>query len=72
MNVLIRDYMRTVLRTLPASSFTLERIRGLSSTLVKTPSLMKIGEQDALERYIQLYIIKLVKNLPTFKQVGEP
>nr|MBP3283720.1 hypothetical protein [Treponema sp.] len=71
-NVLIRDYMRTVLRTLPASSFTLERIRGLSSTLVKTPSLMKIGEQDALERYIQLYIIKLVKNLPTFKQVGEP
>ena len=71
-NVLIRDYMRTVLRTLPTSSFTLERIKGLSSTLVKTPSLMKIGEQDALERYIQLYIVKLVKNLPTFKQVGEP
>lgn len=68
-NVLIRDYMRTVLRTMSPSGFTIERIRSLSSTLTKTPALMKIGELDALERYIQLYIIKLVKNLPTYSQL---
>lgn len=68
-NVLIRDYMRTVLRTMSPSGFTLDRIKNLSNTLVKTPAMIKIGETDALERYIQLYMIKLVKNIPTYSQI---
>jgi len=68
-NVLIRDYMRKVLRTLTPSGFTLDRIQNLANSLVKTPAMMKIGETDALERYVQLYIIKLVKNLPTYTQI---
>ena len=68
-NVLIRDYVRSVLRTMSPSGFTMERIKSLSSALVKTPAMMKIGELDALERYVQLYIIKLVKNLPTHSAI---
>ncbi len=63
-NALIRDYVRRVLRTMPANGFTLERIQSLAETLVKTPSMQKIGERDALYMYIQLYMVKLVKNLP--------
>ncbi|MDR1700974.1 MAG: hypothetical protein LBR68_07260 [Lachnoclostridium sp.] len=62
-NVLIRDYTRKVLRTLKGTSFTPERIRNLAETLVDTPSMKKITERDALRSYIQLYMIKLVKNL---------
>ena len=63
-NSLIRDYMRKVLRTMKAEGFTAERIQSLADSLVKTPSLQKIGEHDALQMYIQLYMIKLVKNIP--------
>ena len=62
-NSLIRDYMRKTLRSLQGSSFTEERVRGLAETLAKTPSLQKIKDQEELTMYIQLYIIKLVKNL---------
>ena len=62
-NSLIRDYMRKTLRSIQGSSFTDERVRGLAETLAKTPSLQKIKDQEELTMYIQLYIIKLVKNL---------
>jgi hypothetical protein len=61
---LIRDYMRKVLRTISNTGFTVERIQSLSESLVKTPGMQKIKEHDALQMYIQLYIIKLVKNIP--------
>lgn len=64
-NSLIRDYMRKVLRTMNATSFNIERIKSLAKSLVETPTLQKIKDHDALNMYIQLYIIKLVKNLPT-------
>lgn len=63
-NSLIRDYIRKVLRTMKIENFTPERIQSLAESLAKTPALQKIGEHDALQMYIQLYIIKLVKNLP--------
>ena len=63
-NSLIRDYMRKVLRTLHASSFTPERISSLADSLVSTPSLMKIKNTPALKRYTELFMIKLVKNIP--------
>ncbi len=62
-NSLIRDYLRKVIRTMQGSSFTLERIQNLSETLAKTPALSKIKDQDELIMYIQLYMVKLVKNL---------
>jgi hypothetical protein len=62
-NSLIRDYMRKVLRAIKGSAFTADRIRNLAETLVDTPSMKKISERDALRSYIELYMIKLVKNL---------
>lgn len=63
-NSLIRDYLRKVLRHMNSEGFTKERMENLADTLVKTPALQKVGESDALQMYIQLYMIKLVKNIP--------
>ena len=62
-NSLIRDYLRKVLRTLKSSSFTLDRIKSLASSLAGTPSMQKIKNHAALEQYIVLYMVKLVKNI---------
>ena len=62
-NSFIRDYMRRVLRTLPANHFTRERVHELAETLVKTPGMQRIRDHDQLCMYVELYIIKLVKNL---------
>ncbi len=64
-NSLIRDYFRKVLRTLKADTFNADRIRRLAEALVDTPSMMKIKNHPALKRYVELYIIKIVKNLPS-------
>ena len=63
-NSLVRDYMRKVLRTLKAESFNADRIQSLAQSLVETPSLLKIQNHEALKRYVELYIVKLVKNIP--------
>lgn len=63
-NSLIKDYLRKVLRNMKSEGFNKERIENLAESLVKTPPMQKIGEPDALTMYIQLYIIKLVKNIP--------
>lgn len=63
-NSLIRDYLRKVLRTLSAEGLTYERIQSLAESLVNTPGMQKIGEKDALLMYIELFMIKLVKNIP--------
>jgi len=63
-NSLIRDYMRKVLRTLKSDGFTLDRIQNLADALVKTQSMQKIKNHDALFMYVQLYMIKLVKSIP--------
>ena len=63
-NSLIRDYFRKTLRTLKRESFNKDRIEHLAEALVNTPSMMKIKNHPALKRYIELYIIQIVKNLP--------
>lgn len=63
-NALIRDYMRKVIRTLKAENFNADRIQSLAQSLVDTPGLMKIQNHEALKRYIELYIVKLIKNIP--------
>ena len=62
-NALIRDYMRKVLRTLSSKSFTADRIRDLAATLADTPNMKKISEPQALLKYIELYMVYLVKNM---------
>ena len=64
-NSLIRDYLRKVLRTLKAGDFNAERITHLAEALVDTPSMMKIKNHPALKKYVELYILKIVKNLPS-------
>ena len=64
-NGLIRDYLRKVLRTLRAEGFSPTRITSLATSLAESPSLMKIKNHPALARYIELYMIKLLKNLPS-------
>lgn len=62
-NSLIRDYIRRVIRTIKASTFDLARVENLAATLVATPGLSKIKNKDALQAYIKLYILKLVRGL---------
>lgn len=61
-NSLIRDYTRKVMRTISASTFTADRVRTLAETLVKTPNMQKIKENDALTMYVELYILRLLSN----------
>lgn len=61
-NSLIRDYTRKVIRTISASTFTVDRVRTLAETLVKTPNMQKIKENDALTMYVELYILRLLSN----------
>jgi hypothetical protein len=61
-NALIRDYMRRVISTLSHSTFTKERVEDLARTLVRTPNMQKIKEEEALTEYVKLYILRLVSN----------
>lgn len=60
-NSLVRDYLRTSLRSMRPSSFTLERIESMAATLADRPNLLRIRNHQALEEYIRLYIVKLLK-----------
>jgi len=60
-NALIRDYIRSVQKTLSSLNFTAERVRGLAHNLAETPSLSKIKNKKNLTKYIELYILKVVK-----------
>ncbi len=64
-NTLIRDYVRKTIRTFKNDDVSLERIQSLAKSLVESPSLLKIKNHPALQRYVELYIIKLLKNLPS-------
>ena len=61
-NSLIRDYTRKVMRTISASTFTVDRVRSLAEALVKTPNMQKIKETEALTIYTELYILRLLTN----------
>ncbi len=60
-NSLVRDYLRSVLRTMRASAFTHERVKSLAATLADSPALLKIKNHAALELYIQLYMVKVLR-----------
>jgi hypothetical protein len=57
---LARDYLRGVLRTMGTSTFTTERLKNLGSSLADSPTLLKIKNHQALELYIQLYMVKIL------------
>ena len=61
-NALIRSYMRRVIHTISAQTFTVERVRSLAEALIKTPNMQKITEQESLFMYVQLYILRLIGN----------
>ena len=54
-------YMRKTIRTLKSKNFTVDRMYDLADTLIKTTALQKIKDKEALQMYIVLYIVKLVK-----------
>ncbi|OJF76747.1 MAG: hypothetical protein BKP49_05325 [Treponema sp. CETP13] len=62
-NAYIRDYLRRTLRTLQGSTFSKTRINAIAKTLITSPGLQNIPEKEALEMYIKLYIIKIIKNI---------
>ena len=62
-NSLIRDYLRHIMRTLSAGTFSKERVENLAKTLVNTPALKKIPDKKALSEYIVLYILRLLSNM---------
>jgi hypothetical protein len=57
---LARDYLRGVLRNMAGSTFTTERVKNLGSSLADSPTLLKIKNHQALELYIQLYMVKVL------------
>jgi hypothetical protein len=57
---LARDYLRSVLRTMGTATFTTERLKNLGSSLADSPTLLKIKNHQALELYIQLYMVKVL------------
>lgn len=60
-NSLVRDYLRGILRSMKPSGFTPERVEMMASNLADTSNLMKIRNHAALEEYIRLYMLKLLK-----------
>lgn len=58
---LVRDYLRSMLRSMKPSEFTVERVKSLTSALADTPNLAQIRNRGALEDYLALYMIKLLK-----------
>jgi hypothetical protein len=56
--------MRKTLRSLRTEAFTYDRIKSLADSLVSSPSMMQIKNHPALKHYIELYMVKLIKNLP--------
>ena len=60
-NSLVRDYVRTTLRSMRPSSFTPERIETMAATIADRPKLLRIRNHTALEEYVRLYIVKLLK-----------
>lgn len=60
-NSLVRDYLRGILRSMKPSGFTAERVEMMASNLADTGNLMKIRNHAALEEYIRLYMVKLLK-----------
>jgi hypothetical protein len=57
---LARDYLRSVVRTMGASTLTTERVKNLGSSLADAPALLKIKNHQALELYLQLYMLKIL------------
>jgi hypothetical protein len=57
---LARDYLRGVLRSMGTSTFTTDRVKNLGSSLADSPSLLKIKNHQALELYLQLYMVKVL------------
>ncbi len=60
-NSLVRDFLRNALRSMRPSSFTKERIEAMAATLADRPNLLQIRNHTALEEYIKLYMIKVLK-----------
>jgi len=60
-NSLVRDYLRGVLRTMKPSGFTADRLEMMSSNLSDTPNLLKIRNHKALQEYMKLYMVKMLK-----------
>jgi hypothetical protein len=60
-NSLVRDFLRNALRSMRPSSFTRERIEAMAATLADRPNLLQIRNHTALEEYIKLYMIKVLK-----------
>lgn len=58
---LVRDYLRGALRSMKPSSFTADRVRTMAGNLADTPNLLKIRNHAALEEFIRLYMITVLK-----------
>ncbi|HAE20958.1 MAG TPA: hypothetical protein DCG47_01360, partial [Spirochaetaceae bacterium] len=60
-NSLVRDYLRGILRSMKPAGFTPERVEMMAANLAETSNLLKIRNHAALEEYIRLYMVKLLK-----------
>lgn len=61
-NALIYSYMRRAVKTLNSQNLTADRIASIADTLLMSPNMKKITNQEALHMYVQLYILRLISN----------
>lgn len=60
-NSLIRDYVRSLQRAISITTLDAERIRQMAKRITNTPSLQKISDKKSLQKYCELYILKLLQ-----------
>ena len=60
-NCLARDYIRALKKGLMISPPDAERIRNMAGILVDNKALVKIKKKEALEKYLEVYLIKLLQ-----------
>jgi hypothetical protein len=59
-NALARDYLRSLRKGFLVSPPTLERLRDLAKQLAESKHLERIRKKEPLERYLELYFIKIL------------
>jgi hypothetical protein len=59
-NALARDFLRSLRKGFLVSPPSLERVRELAKQLAASRNLEQIRKKEPLERYLELYLIKIL------------
>lgn len=66
-NSMIRDYVRKLRRSFVVSAPTKDRVESMAMRLSRNNAFSGIKNKDALQRYIEIYMIKILSSLKLMK-----